>query len=440
MFSLTFTLRQHTPIIHFQHEQEGATLRATEVKPKLDRFIIEKMGGTDIAKQLHPDWFKSDKPALDYKLTIRAEGEPKKYIITSRLANGEPSQQQVLERQGYNCLAISPYFAQEKEIGELFNKNNRSFSAKPDFDQRISALNTIGLLHNTDIKLIIQTNHFALRKFLETEIKRFFISENFGTRQSKGFGIFLVKNTSDSEIESSLIENNSITGIFKLSNNSSIARKFEFITEKYSLLKRGQGEIRNMRGDIINTYQKSKLWEFYCKNGSIGWEKKKIKIFLKTNHSNVFNGLASYNNSKRMDSCNTDTSDYQYIRALLGLSEQYEFKQASNNKLKVLIKDNLKNLPDINGEPNPLKKEAVDRFKSPIRFLLTDTAIFLVTYPIPRDLSKYLDATNKEMDREFNFKCEGIATNNSFNLTIPDNFDLPSFLSSTNLFGKNLKS
>ena len=39
---LEFTLRQHTPMIHFQSDQAGATLRATELKPKLDRYLIEK--------------------------------------------------------------------------------------------------------------------------------------------------------------------------------------------------------------------------------------------------------------------------------------------------------------------------------------------------------------------------------------------------------------
>jgi hypothetical protein len=43
MYKLKFTLKQHTPLIHFQHDQAGATLRATEVKPKLDQFIIEKL-------------------------------------------------------------------------------------------------------------------------------------------------------------------------------------------------------------------------------------------------------------------------------------------------------------------------------------------------------------------------------------------------------------
>jgi len=42
-FKVEFTLKQHTPLIHFQSDQSGATLRATELKPKLDRFLIEKV-------------------------------------------------------------------------------------------------------------------------------------------------------------------------------------------------------------------------------------------------------------------------------------------------------------------------------------------------------------------------------------------------------------
>lgn len=38
-------LNQQSPILHFQHQQQGATLRASEVKPKLDRFIKEKIAG-----------------------------------------------------------------------------------------------------------------------------------------------------------------------------------------------------------------------------------------------------------------------------------------------------------------------------------------------------------------------------------------------------------
>jgi len=44
-YKLTFKLKQHTPIIHFQHDQHGTTLRATEIKPKLDRFLNENAFG-----------------------------------------------------------------------------------------------------------------------------------------------------------------------------------------------------------------------------------------------------------------------------------------------------------------------------------------------------------------------------------------------------------
>ncbi|MBL0286675.1 MAG: hypothetical protein IPQ19_04475 [Bacteroidetes bacterium] len=68
MYKLTITLKQHTPIIHFQHDQAGATLRASEVKPKLDKFIIEQMGGID---KIPKEWHISDNnEALDYKMTI----------------------------------------------------------------------------------------------------------------------------------------------------------------------------------------------------------------------------------------------------------------------------------------------------------------------------------------------------------------------------------
>ena len=80
MHTLKVTLKQHTPLIHFQHDQEGATLRASEVKPKLDKFILTKLGGDDgyeagikIAKD--NGWLvgKGDHPAMDSVSPVVAE-------------------------------------------------------------------------------------------------------------------------------------------------------------------------------------------------------------------------------------------------------------------------------------------------------------------------------------------------------------------------------
>ena len=39
---LEYSLIPQTPIIHFQHAEHGSTLRATEVKPKFDEFLLKK--------------------------------------------------------------------------------------------------------------------------------------------------------------------------------------------------------------------------------------------------------------------------------------------------------------------------------------------------------------------------------------------------------------
>jgi len=83
MHKLNVTLKQHTPLIHFQHDQEGATLRASEVKPKLDRYIIENVFDNDYdscreflvgydskSPNKLRDKFASGYKALDYKIVI----------------------------------------------------------------------------------------------------------------------------------------------------------------------------------------------------------------------------------------------------------------------------------------------------------------------------------------------------------------------------------
>ena len=97
MYKLEIKLKQHTPLIHFQYDQEGATLRASEVKPKLDKFILTRLGkehgyaadkaydaGKEIAKQY--GWLvgKGDHPALDYKVSI----ESSKRVMELKRQNG----------------------------------------------------------------------------------------------------------------------------------------------------------------------------------------------------------------------------------------------------------------------------------------------------------------------------------------------------------------
>lgn len=53
MYKKVFNLEQITPMWHFQGDDPNCCLRATEVKPKLDKFIIKSLGEDNIPA----DWW-----------------------------------------------------------------------------------------------------------------------------------------------------------------------------------------------------------------------------------------------------------------------------------------------------------------------------------------------------------------------------------------------
>ena len=157
-FQIQFTLRQHTPMIHFQHDQDGATLRATEVKPKLDRFLIEQFKKSNIN---FSDWLINGQvKALDYRIKIIPKG-------TIKL-------EEIPERSGFPFLILM--------MGEEYKKNPKGFSFATTKEDEPSH------------EIIITCFHAGLRYEMQERIPPFFATNNFGTRQGKGFGSFYTKN------------------------------------------------------------------------------------------------------------------------------------------------------------------------------------------------------------------------------------------------------
>ncbi len=130
-------LSQQTPMWHFQSNQEGCCLRATEVKPKLDRFLLEKDKDTFSKFRLN------DTTALDYKLSFVVSGEK----IT------------------YESSKFRLFFGTGKKL----------------------------ISYEDEIKMIV----FSLQDDLIEEMCKylcaFFATHSFGTRQDKGFGFFFPK-------------------------------------------------------------------------------------------------------------------------------------------------------------------------------------------------------------------------------------------------------
>lgn len=174
MKTLKVTLKQHTPLIHFQHDQYGATLRASEVKPKLDRFILTKLGkgnyelGCEEAKE--KGWLigKGTHPALNYKIQVH----PKDKI--------DLSLQNKINREKKHTTEDFPLL--------LANMGGRD---------------SVDELVNFSMYKTVYLEIFTLKDNLCEKMKNyipfFFAKTNFGQRSNKGFGCFTVTYMDDDQ-------------------------------------------------------------------------------------------------------------------------------------------------------------------------------------------------------------------------------------------------
>jgi hypothetical protein len=231
-FKLEFTLKQHTPIIHFQSDQAGATLRATELKPKFDRFLIEafEKEGVDYSKFL----IAGQDGALDYKVKI-------------------------ISRQGTKGLPNkSLYFA-----------NN---PIKTDEDK-------MKTLINSNIKVEFFSYKTNIIEVIKECFDEFMFVTNFGTRQSKGFGSFLRSNITDDDIKRIIRKQNNKVFLLGTYQNNEYDKAFSSIDTFYKKIKMG----------INKPYYKSLIFRYMCSKYDIGWEKK----FIKNNFPKVIHGTHS---------------------------------------------------------------------------------------------------------------------------------------------------
>ncbi len=146
-FELKYTLLCQSPIMHFQanrEEQFGAALRATEVKPKLDKFLARKVGDS-----ISPSWYINGKDgALNYKMHI-VRKEPKK----------PPKDHDV-----------HPIF-----YSNMGDKNKFKYP----------------ILYGYELIIICYIQD--LLETIDSNIDEFFIITNFGSMQNKGFGSYIIK-------------------------------------------------------------------------------------------------------------------------------------------------------------------------------------------------------------------------------------------------------
>lgn len=409
MKTLKVTLKQHTPLIHFQHDQYGATLRASEVKPKLDRFIIEKLGGGIYdnvkaqVKNTYPQLFipKEGVFALNYKLKISSD-IVKEYLIASYLSEKDKT---TLRNLDINYLDNTPYFAQEKQNKEIVYTRNIEF------------WNNIGskgvMLENIILRVSSNNN---IIEIIARHIQSFFLYENFGNRQNKGFGCFEVTGIfSDSSEKSQKLQNNEYLlrqNFFfcykKDLHSNDLNTIFSTINNDYKLLKSGRNR----------PYAKSKLMLYFLKDiNEYGYRMRWEKAFFKDNIDDVYQKDDHDNyylqSNRNVNTQYAENDRFYYIRALLGVANQYEFL------LQNPPEPNKKLVISVNGDDS-----GVERFKSPIIFKVMNGCIYLAGNQIDSNILNKRFKYYVTIQSDPSWKNDPIEDS----LRTPSSFDLKDFL------------
>lgn len=354
MNTLTIKLKQHTPLIHFQHDQDGATLRASEVKPKLDKYIIKHEFHDNFdecktylvgynpkkLKELKSKW-DSGFRALDYKIKIDS---PKRVIELSR-SNGykinPKTKEPLLDKSGQKILKYEsiPLF-----LGNMKDKAPKKMT-----------------IADEDITINFFSLHSELLNYINDNLELFFFMNNFGTRQSKGFGSFYLANEKLPEIKgagsyySFIINTKKTKGEWK-----DYQILFQYIDLFYKTLRSGINQNGCYFKSLMYHYAKSKERNEY-------WDKRAIRTHFELfSNSEQRRELTGKYLGKKREWDKGETNDFlvdsntgvdsfpnsktRLYRDMLGLSstQSWMFYGATISK-----------------EENADKKE-IERFKSPI--------------------------------------------------------------------------
>lgn len=424
MHKLIITLKQHTPLIHFQHDQDGATLRATEVKPKLDKYLLTKLGngiyehGITLAKE--NKWLigKGDHPALNYKMKIESIAD-QEYILPTVLKFSNrnfPHRDQTVKKVVSETLSKpvelmypTPYFS---------NANKVKFKGTELIDEKTDISNLkISVFSKSPQEIKLLSFIPEITNLCKDHIEEFFITVNFGSRQNKGFGSYTV-HAINNKVQAPPDYRKYFA--YRTSNKfTSYNHIFKFIHEEYQLLKGGINH---------GNYEKSKLFGHFINEETIPqrWEKRKLKKLINKNRINN-KRLYSKNNKMPIDISvdgeynnfeDKQKNNYKFIRALLGLPGAYEFAIAQNHDISE--RDYSNNYTFKISHECDDKKNEIQRFKSPLFFKVINGYVYL----------RYDDSFKSILGKTFKFELSLNKgdTYKSTVITVPDSFDIKGFL------------
>lgn len=423
---MQFDLVQQTPIIHFQHKEDGACLRPSEVKPKLDKFIFKELGkgnitnGQEIAAQ--KCWLISkNNKSLNYKMHISTDEIPIKSNTIDIELKKMHQKSKDSELKKYIDSILTDKSKNLKNIPKSYFGNLCDGKGKEKVDNILSSYKET-LFFSNPLKLRIICNSKELREEINKYIKPFFLLNNFGTRQSKGFGSFkidgnynvidiitkytqniyeikFIKNdTHYINDENTQIDNNLKHDKVNLKCLEDVNLVYGFMKGGYNFTKTFDNKTKTMiPSKTPKDYFKGYIFKYFLVK-----HVDNDKAFIKQELLKL--------NSEVKEENNSNPKEYKFVRAMLGLPGKIDF--SSLNK-SILIESRLKE---------------IKRFMSPILFKVVDGRIFMIPQVIPEVMKdcefKFTAISNDDKgDKNENQIIENIKTVSDFDLIdFLDNF------------------
>lgn len=348
-----YKLVQHTPLIHFQHSEPHACLRATEVKPKLDRFLIEQLEKDDrFGDGRWKKWFVGDgsQQSFDYMMRITPNSE--QVERTQSIENGI---ERAIARAEHRSPNASLHEIHKNYFGNMASGNNIQ-----DTVQAIQETFKESLFYKDGLTLTIRCFIPELLTFIDEHIRGFFMMHNFGTRQRKGFGSFTVDiSTKPNEPKGFDLVGKYCPNAYycKLGNDVNADALLDAVWVISAFLRSGfnRGEGNYVRGFVFRYFQREK--------NPLANDKAFVKQQVLHNvYNEATRGehLHPYGNNVR----------YRYVRGLLGTNENSRFCRAPNAHTPVY---------DIYTH----SAEGIERFPSPLLFKPIGKFVFILPQKMP---------------------------------------------------------
>lgn len=368
-----YKLVQHTPLIHFQHSEPHACLRATEVKPKLDRFLIEQLEKDDrFGDGRWKKWFVGDgsQQSFDYMMRITPNSEQ---------VERTQSIERAIARAEHRPPNASFHEIHKNYFGNMASGNNIQDTIRETFKE--------SLFYKDGLTLTIRCFIPELLTLIDEHIRGFFMMHNFGTRQRKGFGSFTVDiSTKPNEPKGFDLVGKYCPNAYycKLDGNVNADALLDAVWVISAFLRSGfnRGEGNYVRGFVFRYFQREK--------NPLANDKAFVKqqVLLNVyNEATRGEHLHPYGNNVR----------YRYVRGLLGTNENSRFCRNPRGETR---EDRTVHNIYIHSA------EGVERFPSPLLFKPIGKFVFILPQKMPDEIfGSEFYILKKKQEEEYDSKA-----------------------------------